>query len=536
MALRAVIEPYALKYRIAAAFAAVVLALPLSQDVDARSRPARHYRVSAVEFPHHPPRPWPLEFPNAQYLPLAWADVDGWADDDQLAAFKTFRISCQPIMAERGDPAQPKALGVSLREPCRAARAAEPKTSAEARAFFEKYFVPLQISKLGESDGFVTGYYEPVLEGSKTPTDVYNVPVYRRPSNLFIRGVKQDGPAPNGGPVYRKIGRRKLVPYYDRGEIEDGKIAGRGLELCYLKDQTDLLFMQIQGSGRIKLTDGTTLRLNYDAHNGQPYTPVGRILIERKIIPREEMSMQRIREWMEANPDGAKELRRANKSYVFFRQVKLNDNDEAIGGQGVPLTAQRSIAVDHSLHLYGTPFFITGKLPLESDKSPTPFRHLMIAQDTGSAITGPARADLYFGAGADAARVAGRLKNSIRFAILVPKELDPSPGARRVELPQPRPSAAIAKLFPQTPATAAPPVAATVPAPSTGPAAPAKSAANAAAPATDNKATQPVPADKPATTDKPVASTTVASDVPLPQVRPAVPVDKPHRTRRRRRG
>ena len=165
LALRAVIEPYALKYRIAAAFAAVVLALPLSQDVDARSRPARHYRVSAVEFPHHPPRPWPLEFPNAQYLPLAWADVDGWADDDQLAAFKTFRISCQPIMAERGDPAQPKTLGVSLREPCRAARAAEPKTSAEARAFFEKHFVPLQISKLGESDGFAFCRALPELAG-----------------------------------------------------------------------------------------------------------------------------------------------------------------------------------------------------------------------------------------------------------------------------------------------------------------------------------------------------------------------------------
>jgi len=557
LAPRAVIEPYSLTRRIAAALAAVALALPLSQDVDARPRAARHHKtVSAVEFPQHPPRPWPLEFPNAQYLPLAWADVDGWADDDQLAAFKTFRISCQPITAERGVPAQQKTLGISLREPCRAARASDVKTADDARAFFEKYFVPLQISKLGESDGFVTGYYEPILEGSKTPTDVYNVPVYRRPSNLFIRGVKQDGPAPNGGPVYRKIGRRKLVPYYDRGEIEDGKIAGRGLELCYLKDQTDLLFMQIQGSGRIKFTDGTTLRLNYDAHNGQPYTPVGRILIERKIIPREEMSMQRIREWMEANPDGAKELRRANKSYVFFRQVKLNDNDEAIGGQGVPLTAQRSIAVDHSLHLYGTPFFITGKLPLESEKSPTPFRHLMIAQDTGSAIVGPARADLYFGAGPDAARIAGRLKNSIRFAILVPKELDPSPGARHVELPQPRPAAVIAKLFPQTPATVPPPApapataaAATASKPAAAPPAPAASAPAAPAavakattvapPAADNKTVQPAPADKPvaaAATDKPATPTSVASEVPLPQVRPLVPTDKPRGKRRRLRG
>ena len=538
--------------RIAAALCAGALALPLSQDVVARPRVTK---LPAVEFPIHLPRPWPLEFPNAQYLPLSWTQVDGWADDDQLDAFKAFRISCQPISAERGEPSSVKTLGVSLREPCRAARAIDPKTAAEARAFFERNFVPLQISKLGDSDGFVTGYYEPVLDGSRTPTDVYTIPVYRRPSNLFIRGVKQDGPAPNNGQVYRKIGRRKLVPYYDRAAIEDGAIAGRGLEICYLKNQTDLLFMQIQGSGRIKLTDGTTLRVNYDAHNGQPYTPVGRILIERNIIPREEMSMQRIREWMEANPDGANELRRANKSYVFFRVLKLNDNDEAIGGQGVPLTPQRSIAVDHSLHLYGTPFFITGKLPLDSEKSPTPFHKLMIAQDTGSAILGPARADLYFGAGPDAARVAGRLKNSIRFAILVPKSLDPSPGARRVALPEPRPSATIAKLFPQTPATpqpapATPPPATAPPAP-VAPAATATPQASAPAPApsaqpvvvgkgpSGDKAAPPAPATAPvpaSAADKAAPATSVAAEIPLPQARPTVPAEKSRQSRRRHRG
>ncbi len=526
-------ETALLARRIAVGLCAAVLALPLAYDAVGRPRVARH---AVVEFPLHPPKPWPLEFPNAQYLPLNWAQVDGWADDDQLAAFKTFRASCQPIVGERSEPAAPKTLGTSLREPCRAARKTDVKTAADARKFFEQNFVPLQISKLGETDGFVTGYYEPVLDGSRTPTDVYNVPVYRRPSNLFIRGVKQDGPAPNGGPVYRKIGRRKLVPYYDRAEIEDGAIAGRGLEICYLKDQTDLLFMQIQGSGRIKLTDGTTLRVNYDAHNGQPYTPVGRILIERNIIPREEMSMQRIREWMAANPDGANELRRANKSYVFFREVKLNDNDEAIGGEGIPLTPQRSIAVDHSLHLYGTPFFITGTLPLESQKSPTPFHHLMIAQDTGSAITGPARADLYFGAGPDAARVAGRLKNNIRFAILVPKALDPSPGARRMGLPEPRPSATIAKLFPQTPPTAQAAVAAAVPASGAPANAPPAAALGKHASTTGvDKAPQPATAEQPVA-DKPAAATNIATAVPLPQARPALPGDKVRGLRRRPRG
>ena len=344
-----------------------------------------------------------------------------------------------------------KALGSSLRDPCRAARAADISDGARAKAFFEEHFLPLRISRLGEDQGFVTGYYEPVLDGSRTKTDVYTVPVYRRPSNLFVRGFKQDAPSlPNKGEVFRKIGRRKLVPYYDRAAIEDGAIAGRGLEICWLKSQTDLLFAQIQGSARIRLEDGSTVRINYDAHNGYPYTAVGRILIDRGIIPKEQMSMQKIREWMEQNPDGANELRRQNRSYVFFREVPLSDKDEAVGAQGVPLTPGRSIAVDKALHVYGTPFFIEGELPIESEQSKTPFRRLMIAQDTGSAIVGPARADLYFGAGADAGRVSGRLKNNMRFVILVPKSLDPAARGRKMPLPDARPSAKIAKLFPQT--------------------------------------------------------------------------------------
>jgi membrane-bound lytic murein transglycosylase A len=240
------------------------------------------------------------------------------------------------------------------------------------------------------------------------------------------------------------------VPYYDRGQIEDGIIAGRGLEICWLKSQTDLLFAQIQGSARVRLEDGSTVRINYAAHNGYPYTAIGRVLIDRGIIPKEQMSMQKIREWLEQNPDGAKELRRQNRSYIFFREVQLSDKDEAVGAQGVPLTPGRSIAVDKSLHVYGTPFFIEGQLPIESEQSKTPFHRLMIAQDTGSAITGPARADLYFGAGADAGRVSGRLRHNMHFVMLVPNSLDPVERGRKMPLPDPRPSDKIARLFPQT--------------------------------------------------------------------------------------
>src|ERR1700731_4916249 len=165
------------------------------------------------------------------------------------------------------------------------------------------------------------------------------------------------------------------------------------------------------------------------------------------------MSMQRIREWMDQNPDGANELRRQNRAYVFFREVSLSDKDEAVGAQGVPLTPGRSIAVDSSLHVYGTLFFIEGQLPIDSAQSKTPFRRLMVAQDTGSAITGPARADIYYGAGSEAGRISGRFRHNMRFVMLVPKSLDPLARGRKMPLPDPRPSEKIAKLYPQTDAS-----------------------------------------------------------------------------------
>ena len=505
------------------AFAVTALALSLS-GAPSDAFAARHARshLPSPRQPHARPLPypqleWPLQISGSQYAPLAWSHIAGWNDDDHLAAYRAFRASCKPIAAQKdlparslaagslppeSSPADSKALGVSLRDPCRIAKALELSDGARAKAFFEEQFLPLRISRLGEGEGFVTGYYEPVIDGSRTQTDVYNVPVYRRPSNLFVRGTRQSSVGlPNKGQVFRKIGRRKLVPYYDRAEIEDGAIAGRGLEICWLKDQTDLLFSQIQGSARVRLDDGSTLRINYDAHNGYPYTAVGRILIDRNIIPKDQMSMQKIREWMEQNPDGANELRRQNKSYVFFREVQLSDKDEAVGAQGVPLTPGRSIAVDKSLHVYGTPFFIEGQLPIESEQSKTPFHRLMIAQDTGSAIVGPARADLYFGAGADAGKVSGRLRHSMRFVMLVPKSLDPAARGRRMPVPDARPSEKIAKLFPQLDQTKDrpkdPKAGAKPPEPSA-----AQPAASAAQPAT--------------------AQAMIVKPVPLPEARPRI--------------
>jgi membrane-bound lytic murein transglycosylase A len=502
-----------------AVIAVVLLLVPLGAFATRHFRHTHPQETASRSLPY-PNLEWPLQINGSQYAPLAWSDIAGWKDDDHLAAYHAFRVSCRPIAAQTTPPADPKALGISLRDPCRIAKGLELSDGVKAKAFFEEHFLPLRISRLGEGDGFVTGYYEPVIDGSRTQTDVYNVPVYRRPSNLFVRGTTQSSVGlPNKGQVFRKIGRRKLVPYYDRAEIEDGVIAGRGLEICWLKNQTDLLFSQIQGSARVRLEDGSTIRINYDAHNGYPYTPVGRILIDRGIIPKEQMSMQKIREWMEQNPDGANELRRQNRSYIFFREVQLSDKDEAVGAQGVPLTPGRSIAVDKSLHVYGTPFFIEGELPIESEQSKTPFHRLMIAQDTGSAIVGPARADLYFGAGVDAGKVSGRLRHNMRFVILVPKSLDPSARGRKMPVPDARPSEKIAKLFPQTDPLKDP-----------------KNSANNTAAAKSAAASPASPAASAAQTPAAASQAAVAKPVPLPEARPTIkPVSEQPRRRAIRR-
>ena len=327
----------------------------------------------------------------------------------------TFLESCRALNGSRQPAPSRSRSRDALKAVCARAVAAVPLEEDGARKFFEDNFRPLRISKLGDSDGFLTGYYEPIIEGSRVPTGEFTAPLYRRPPNLAISGRRKLGDAfpSKGVKVGRRVGRRKLVPYYDRGEIEDGALDGWHLEICWLRSQIDVLFAQIQGSARIRLEDGTILRVNYDSHNGWPYTPVGRVLIERKIVPKDEMSMQRIREWMAANPDAAKEVRRQNKSYVFFRITALATEDEAVGGAG---RAARARPLDRGRPCRCTPTARRSSSP-PICRSPTTraernFAGLMFAQDTGSAIVGPARADIYFGAGAEAARMAGRIKQS----------------------------------------------------------------------------------------------------------------------------
>jgi membrane-bound lytic murein transglycosylase A len=396
-------------------------------------------------------QPDPLRFSDAALEPIEWDALSGWAADDHAAAFATFVASCRALLRTSPPEGEKYRMYFALTQACRQALAAGRLAEDQARIFFERNFRPLRITKLGDSAGFLTGYYEPIVDGSRFPTGIFRVPIYRRPPDLVPPRNNAGSGFPNRGQSLRRTPNGALVPYYDRGEILDGALDGRHLEICWIKNQMDALVIQIQGSAHVRLEDGAILRINYDAHNGYPFVPLGRILIERNIIPREQMSLERIREWMRANPQSAEEVLRQNRSFVFFRVVGLSDDrgsagaqgtphdQEAVGAQGLPLTPGRSIAVDNSLHVYGTPFFIQADLPLTGDKRSVNFDRLMIAQDTGSAIVGPARADIYWGAGDQAGQLAGRLRHPGTLAMLVPRELDPVAAGARMPLPPQRP-------------------------------------------------------------------------------------------------
>jgi len=362
---------------------------------------------------------------NAKLETLSFSALDGWQDDDQAAAFGTFLKSCRAILNANRTIRSARPLLAGLFKACDRATAAGPLDREKARAFFENNFKPVKVMPGGQPEGFFTGYYETEVDGSRFPSDEYTVPIYAAPEET----------------VRRK--KSTVFPNLDRTKIEDGALAGKDLEICYVKSPIDVFFAQIQGSTRVKLDNGKLLRLNYIASNGMPYTPVGKFLIDQGIVSKEEMSMDKIRDYMEANPEDGKALRRKNRSFVFFRETPLRADDECSGAQGVPLTAGRSLAVDKRVHVYGTPIWIDAQLPIESEKPETKFRRLLFAQDTGSAIVGPARADIYFGHGEEISHIAGRIKQNGQFVMLVPQNVPVNnpvvAGAKNIPLPKPRP-------------------------------------------------------------------------------------------------
>lgn len=297
---------------------------------------------------------------------------------------------------------------------CAEAAALPPGDHAAARAFLERRFQPVAVGQ-----GTLTGYFEPELRGSATRDARFATPLHARPPDLVEVDLGTFLPDLRGRRTAGLVRDGRLLPYHDRAAIAGGALAGRGLELLWVDDPADAFFLQIQGSGRVRMADGRVLRVGYAGQNGHPYHAIGRTLIERGALTRETVSMQSIRAWMaEAGPAEAAALMARNPSYVFFRLLPdLPPEAGPIGTLGAPLSPMRSLAVDRAETALGLPVWVSGRDPLEG----APLRRLAVAADTGGAIRGPARADLFTGWGAEAAERAGRMREEAELFVLVPR-------------------------------------------------------------------------------------------------------------------
>ncbi|MCM8613891.1 murein transglycosylase A [Accumulibacter sp.] len=340
-----------------------------------------------------------------------WSELPGWRDDDLAAAWQPFLQSCRGLASR---PQWPQWKGV-----CDEAKGMVAPTAAAARAFFEARLQPWQLTNAdGSSSGLVTGYYEPLLRGSRTRGQPYLQPVLGVPPDLLTIDLGSILPELKNMRLRGRLQGNRVVPYLSRAEI--GKRANEGGDrvLLYVDDPVELFFLQVQGSGRVQLPDGSKLRLAYADQNGHPYQSIGRVLVDRGEMSLEQASMQSIKQWARANPGRVTELLNANPSYVFFREeaIRGREGDGPNGALGVPLTPERSIAVDPRHVSLGAPVFLATTQP----DSAQPWRRLVMAQDTGGAIRGVVRADLFWGFGAAAGSQAGRMKQQGQMWVLLP--------------------------------------------------------------------------------------------------------------------
>jgi len=329
--------------------------------------------------------------------PISFNEIGGWGDDKQGEALVAFRRSC-PKLSTGPETKIATDGGTKIVTSAEWARICDQATSVNAaddraaRSFFEENFRPLVV----QASGKFTGYFEPDMRGSRVPSRLFTVPVYRRPTDLTDK------------------------PYYTRAEIEQGALKGKGLEIAWVQDPVALFEVQVQGSGRVQLAEGGVLSLSYDGSNNRPYTALGTVLVEMGVMRKEEATWPAIRDWLKRNPQQARDVMRKNERYIFFKDSK---GSNVTGSEGVALTAQRSLAVDIAFTPYGTPIWIETVRPVARKPGATePYRRLTIAQDTGSAIQGPARGDVFFGGGPQAADWAGRMASDGRAIVLVPNK------------------------------------------------------------------------------------------------------------------
>ncbi|HEX6734354.1 MAG TPA: murein transglycosylase A, partial [Azonexus sp.] len=345
--------------------------------------------------------------------PAEWSELPGWSDDDVAAAWPAFLLSCRGMAG--------RANGSEWKRVCELAREAGNKPGFNARAFFQEHLRPHAIVAAdGSTSGTITGYYEPLLRGSRQRARGIEQPVLGVPDDLLSIDLSAIFPELKDKRVRGRIEGKRVVPYWTRAEIASRGEAIPARTLLYVDDAVELFFLQVQGSGRVRLSDGSMVRLNYADQNGHTYQSIGRLLVARGELKLEEASMQGIQAWARANPGRLDDLLNANPSYVFFREMP-DSKDGPIGALGVPLIAERTIAVDPRSVPLGAPVFLSTTRP----NSVQPLNRLVMAQDTGGAIKGAVRADFFWGFGKAAGELAGRMKQNGRMWVLLPPDAAP---------------------------------------------------------------------------------------------------------------
>ncbi|MCK9380526.1 MAG: murein transglycosylase A [Sulfuritalea sp.] len=351
----------------------------------------------------------PVEPPKPAAKPLQaaeWGDLTGWNDDDPGAAFAAFIASCRSLERQ----AQWKPV-------CGSARSLSDTSAAALRSWFEVQFRPWAlVNPDGSRSGLITGYYEPILKGSRTENNDYRYPAFGPPQDMIVVELAELYPELKHLRLRGRIEGRKLVPYFSRSEWTPQESKRSPEALLWIDDPIDLFFMQIQGSGQIQLTDGSRVRLSYADQNGHPYRSIGRWLIERGELKAEQASMQGIKTWARANPSRLTELLNANPSLVFFRELPAEGSGPQ-GAMGLALTPERSLAIDPRHVPLGAPIWLATTRP-NSDQALT---RLMLGQDTGGAIRGVVRADFYWGSGVEAGSQAGKMRQQGRMWVLMPR-------------------------------------------------------------------------------------------------------------------
>lgn len=357
-----------------------------------------------------PPLQKPVPPPRPSLKAVPWSSLPGWSTDQTTAAWGAFLTSCQALEK------QPAWQTV-----CAGAMALGQPNSQAARTFFQSHFIPYQlINPDGGTRGTITGYYEPLLHGGRARSSRNRYPVYGVPGDLLTIDLASVYPQLKHMRLRGRLQGNRVVPYYSRADIAAGKAPLNHNVLFWVDNPIDLFFLQIQGSGRIRLNDGETVRVGYANQNGYPYRSIGRLLVKRGELSLAQASMQGIKTWARQHPTQLNALLNYNASYVFFRQLP-NQDGGPIGALGVPLTAGRSLAIDPRVVPLGAPVYLATTWP----NSQRPLRRLMLAQDTGGAINGAVRADFFWGFGASAAKQAGRMKSPGHMWVLLPNHMPP---------------------------------------------------------------------------------------------------------------